>query len=199
MAFTIAPANSGSELGMAQMRYGLHNSANYNASNLYTAAATGMQELANSPATYQASLSSKTWDGNSPYGFDEMYGETWDSTFTLSFNQAINTDCSTYQGTVKVNGGTEVSFSKLSGSPGSPSSDSVQVSAGDTILISVTAQVPTGAGCAGFFGSDVTIKTGPNAGSLTTRKVISSPNTDTYSYTASTSEAYISITSVATS
>lgn len=193
--YKIAPDTTG-EIGMAQMKYGLVNKADYNNSNGVTTE-INMQTLVVNSTTYQSDLTSKTWNTSQPYGFDEMYGETWDYGLTIAFNQPVNTDCSAYQGTVQVNGTTEVSFNKLSGSPGSPTSDSIQVSPGDTILISVTAQVPTGTGCTSFFGSDVTIKTGPNAGSLTDKKTIISPNTDTYSFTASTSEAYILITSVA--
>jgi len=193
--YKIAPDSTG-EIGMAQMKYGLVNSADYDNSNGVTTE-INMQTLVVNSTTYQSDLTSKTWDTSQPYGFGEMYGQTWNDGLTILFNQSVNTDCSKYQGTVRVNGTTEVTFSKNSGSPASPNSDSIQVSPGDTILISVTAQTPTGQGCAGL-GSEVTIRTGPNAGSLTTRKTINSLNTDTYSYTASTSEAYISIISVAT-
>ncbi len=100
MAFTIAPANSGSELGMAQMRYGLHNSANYNAANLYTGAPTGMRELVSGSTTYQGDLSSKTWNAAQPYGFDEMYGETWDAGFTVFISQQNTDNCGKGNGTV---------------------------------------------------------------------------------------------------
>ena len=75
--YNIAPATTGNEIGLAQMRYSLANSADYDNSNLYTSLATNVQTLVNSPTTYQASLISETWDNSTPYGFAEMAGKTW--------------------------------------------------------------------------------------------------------------------------
>lgn len=75
--YDIAPATTGNEIGLAQMRYSLVNSDNYDNSNLYTSLATNMQTLVTSPTTYQASLISEDWDNSQPYGFAEMAGKTW--------------------------------------------------------------------------------------------------------------------------
>ena len=65
--YDIAPATTGSEIGMGQMRYGLSASADYNASNIYSAGSTDMQTLVSSSTTYQPDLDSKTWNSSSPY------------------------------------------------------------------------------------------------------------------------------------
>lgn len=196
--YKIAP-DTQSTVGLAEMATGLRSKTDYGTNLVFTYQPTSMNTLVVNPTTYQADLTSKTWNGTTPLKFSEMFGQTWQDTFTLSFNQSVNTDCSKYQGTVKVNGTTQVTFNKNSSSPATPNSDSIQVSSGDTVVISVEALAPTGFGCTSFFGSDVTIRTGPNAGSLTVRKVISSFNTDTYTFTASSSEKYIVVNSVATS
>ena len=64
--YDIAPANTGSEIGLAQMRYGLSASADYNASNIYSAGSTDMQTLVVNSTTYQSNLTSKTWNTSSP-------------------------------------------------------------------------------------------------------------------------------------
>lgn len=194
MAFTIAPANSGSELGMAQMRYGLHNSANYNATSSYTAAATGMRELVSGSTTYQGDLSSKTWNVAQPYGFDEMYGQTWDAGFTMYVSQQNTDNCGKGTGTVYNGEVLEATFSKNSDAFPTIDNNNFEASSTDIISVFVTAQTPTGAGCLeNFNGTDVSIQTGPSLGSLTTRKIVSSLGSDSYSFTASLSEAYINI------
>ncbi len=88
--YDIAPANTGSEIGLAQMRYGLSASADYNTSNIYSAGSTDMQTLVVNSTTYQSNLTSKTWNTSTPYGFAEMAGQTWDDAVaaTLSYNIA---------------------------------------------------------------------------------------------------------------
>lgn len=194
MAFTIAPANSGSELGMAQMRYGIHNSANYNASNLYTAAATGMRELVSGSTTYQGDLSSKTWNTAAPYGFDEMYGQTWDAGFTMYISQQNTDNCGKGNGTVYSAEVLVATFNKNSAAFPTIDNNNFQATSTDIVNVFVTAGTPTGEGCSSFLGTDVAIQTGPSLGSLTTRKIVSSLASDSYSFTASLSEAYINIT-----
>lgn len=193
MAFTIAPANSGSELGMAQMRYGLHNSVNYNATSSYTAAPTGMRELVSGSITYQGDLSSKTWNVVAPYGFDEMYGQTWDAGFTVFISQQNTDNCGKGNGTVYSSEVLKATFNKNSAAYPTIDTNNFEASSTDIINVFVTAATPTGEGCSSFLGTDVVIQTGPSLGSLTTRKTISSIDSDSYSFTASLSEAYINI------
>jgi len=76
--YKIAPDSTG-EIGMAQMKYGLVNKANYNNSNGVTTE-INMETLVVNSTTYQSDLSSKTWNTSTPYGFGEMYGQTWNDT-----------------------------------------------------------------------------------------------------------------------
>lgn len=86
--YKIAPDSTG-EIGMAQMKYGLVNSADYNNSNGVTTE-INMETLIVNSTTYQSNLTSKTWNTSQPYGFGEMYGQTWDDAVaaTLSYNIA---------------------------------------------------------------------------------------------------------------
>ena len=193
----IAP-DTQSAVGLAKMATGLRSKADYGTGLVFTYQPTSMNTLVVNPTTYQSDLTSKTWNSTTPLKFSEMFGQTWEDTLIIQFDQSVNTDCSKYSGTVTVNGTTEITFSKNSGSPASPNSDTIQVNDGDTIVISVTALAPTGVGCTSFSGSDVTIRTGSSAGSTTLRKTVSSLNTDTYTFTASSSESTIFINSSAT-
>lgn len=76
--YKIAPDSTG-EIGMAQMKYGLVNKADYNNSNGVTTE-INMETLVVNSTTYQGDLSSKTWNTSTPYGFGEMYGQTWNDT-----------------------------------------------------------------------------------------------------------------------
>ena len=86
--YKIAPDSTG-EIGMAQMKYGLVNSADYNNSNGVTTE-INMETLIVNSTTYQSNLTSKTWNTSQPHGFGEMYGQTWDDAVaaTLSYNIA---------------------------------------------------------------------------------------------------------------
>jgi len=135
--YKIAPDTTG-EIGMAQMKYGLVNKADYNNSNGVTTE-INMQTLVVNSTTYQSDLTSKTWDTSQPYGFDEMYGQTWSDaipatlnySFTNpaggSFNVIVRLGSST--GTILYNGGVDT--------------DSLSVSVGDTIYVSATADNPS--------------------------------------------------------
>lgn len=88
--YNIAPATTGSEIGLAQMRYGLANKTDYNAANLHTAASTDMTTLVVNSTTYQGDLTSKTWNTSTPYGFAEMAGQTWDDAVAASLSYNIS-------------------------------------------------------------------------------------------------------------
>jgi len=135
--YKIAPDSTG-EIGMAQMKYGLVNSADYNNSNGVTTE-INMQTLVVNSTNYQSSLTSKTWDTSQPYGFGEMYGQTWSDAIAAtlnysftnptggSFNVIVRLGSST--GTILYNGGIDT--------------DSLSVSVGDTIYVSATADHPS--------------------------------------------------------
>ena len=82
--YKIAPDSTG-EIGMAQMKYGLVNEADYNNSNGVTTE-INMQTLVVNSTTYQSDLDSKTWNTSQPYGFGEMYGQTWSTAVTATIN-----------------------------------------------------------------------------------------------------------------
>lgn len=197
--YDIAPANTNSEIGMAQMKYGLVNKADYNSSNAVTTE-INMQTLVVNSTTYQEDLTSKTWNTSQPYGFAEMAGKTWNDaiSYSLSIGGQSTTNCSAYTMTVTRNGSLIATITKSSG--GSPSSTiNTTVTNGDTIVINATANVPTGAGCGAFFGTDITVQTANSSLSYTNRAFASSPNSTSYTFTANnTNFAYINIVGVPT-
>ncbi len=80
--YDIAPATTGSEIGLAQMRYGLSASLDYNASNIFSDSPTDIETLVVNSTTYQSSLVTKNWDTSQPYGFGEMAGKVWNDSGT---------------------------------------------------------------------------------------------------------------------
>ena len=196
--YKIAPDSTG-EIGMAQMKYGLVNKANYNNSNGVTSE-INMQTLVVNSTTYQSDLTSKTWNTSQPYGFGEMYGETWNDaiSYTLSIGGQSSSNCSKYTATVTRNGTLIATITKNSSSPPS-STINATVTNGDTIVVSVTAQGPTGAGCGLYLGTDATIQTANSSLSYTNRAVASSPGSTSYTFTANNVNfAYINIVGVPT-
>lgn len=179
--YKIAPDSTG-EIGMAQMRYGLHNKTDYNAANAL-ASQTDMLNLVSNTTTYQGDLVSKTWNTSQPYGFAEMYGQTWDdvSTFTLYITAELSTGCEAYSGTVKKNGAVVSTITKLSGQNPTISTANLPVLATDTILVEGTSNIPTGAGCSAYLGTDLAVGTGTLFG-YTNRFIVSSPGSNSYSF-----------------
>lgn len=180
--YKIAPDSTG-EIGMAQMKYGLVNKADYNNSNGVTTE-INMETLVVNSTTYQGDLTSKTWNTSQPYGFGEMYGQTWSdvSTFTLYITDTSTANCAKYSATVKKNGTVVSTITKLSTSTATISTSQIQVLSTDTILIEATAETPTGVGCIGSFsGTDLSVATGTQA-SYTTRFIVSSINSNSYSF-----------------
>lgn len=196
--YKIAPDSTG-EIGMAQMKYGLVNKADYNNSNGVTTE-INMQTLVSNSTTYQGDLTSKTWNTSQPYGFGEMYGETWNDAvnYTLSIGGQSSNNCSKYTMTVTRNGTLIATITKNSGA--FPSSTiNTTVTNGDTIVITATAQTPTGAGCGTFLGTDITIQTANSSLSYTNRGGASSPNSTSYTFTANdVNFKYINIVGVPT-
>ena len=146
--YDIAPATTGSEIGMGQMRYGLSASADYNASNIYSAGSTDMQTLVSSSTSYQSALSSKTWNSSSPYGFAEMAGQTW-STTSVTYNINYNflngaIGLSSINFRIIVDGVDAINTS-------SPGSGTVTGSAGDTISVLASANASSGASLDGEY------------------------------------------------
>lgn len=130
--YDIAPATTGSEIGLAQMRFGLSASADYNASNLYTAGATSLRTISQSPDDYQSNLTSQTWNTASPYGFGELAGQTWNDVIaaTLSYSITDNTAGTSVAVTIRQN--------SLSGTilyNGGVGSGTANVNSGDTIYV----------------------------------------------------------------
>ena len=137
--YDIAPATTGSEIGMAQMRYGLHNKADYNASNLYTAGAISLRTISQSPSTYQGDLVSQTWNTASPYGFDELAGETWsDATAATVSYSFTDTTGGTLSVTVRLGGPTGTVLYNAGTGTGT-----LNASVGDTIYVSATGTHPS--------------------------------------------------------
>lgn len=180
--YKIAPDTTG-EIGMAQMKYGLVNKADYNNSNGVTTE-INMQTLVVNSTTYQSDLTSKTWDTSQPYGFGEMYGETWSdaipATLDYNFTNSI--------------GGSFFVLVRLGSSTGTilynagVGSGSLNVSVGDTIYVSSTAATPsdpftlTGDYRVPDSGGYTTLffaATGPGGGTISDNNtfVITSPNT----------------------
>jgi len=135
--YKIAPDSTG-EIGMAQMKYGLVNKADYNNSNGVTTE-INMETLVVNSTNYQSSLTSKTWDTSQPYGFGEMYGQTWDDAVaaTLSYgfymmnatSLAVTVRLGSSTGTVLYTGGA--------------GTGTLNVSVGDTIYLQASANHPS--------------------------------------------------------
>lgn len=145
--YDIAPATTSSEIGMGQMRYGLSASADYNASNIYSAGSTDMQTLVSNSITYQPDLDSKTWNTSTPYGFAEMAGQTWSTAVTYSINYVFTNGALGLSGinyTIKSNGTTLISTSTAG-------SGTVTAAAGTTIEVSGSANASSGANLNGEF------------------------------------------------
>jgi len=146
--YAIAPT-TGSEIGMAQMRYGLHNKANYNSGNLYTATATSIRTISQLPGDYQSDLASQTWNTASPYGFNELAGKTWNSivaTVSYSFanNISIFSAAATLNITVRLGGPTGTvlltdSYSNQNTGTGTIYDPGGAIEPGATIHVSATA------------------------------------------------------------
>ena len=73
--------------------------------------------------------------------------------------------------TVTRNGTLIATINKTSGNYPS-STVNTTVTNGDTIVINATANTPTGAGCASYFGTDITVQTANNLFSYTNREFI---------------------------
>lgn len=147
--YNIAPATTGSEIGMGQMRYGLSASANYNASNIYSVGSTDMQTLVSNSITYQPDLDSKTWNTSTPYGFAEMAGQTWSTAVTYSIfysfsDSALGVTGESY--TIKANGVTLVNYTGTS-----PSTGTVSAAVGATIEVLGSGNASTAAGLEGRY------------------------------------------------
>jgi hypothetical protein len=195
--YDIAPANTGSEIGMAQMIYGLENKANYNAANLSATDHQDLQTLASTPTTYQGDLTSKTWDGNSPYGFAEMAGQTWNDgptiyTYTL-FASNGGDNCDKAAVSISVNGTPVASMSSAAGSSPSWNVSNFQANSGDTIQITAQSQGGGGAGCINF-DTDIIVFVG---GTSVLGPINSLNGQQSHSFTASSS-TNISVTTTAT-
>jgi hypothetical protein len=196
--YKIAPDTTG-EIGMAQMKRGLVAKADYDNSQGVTTE-INMQTLVVNSTTYQGDLTSKTWDTSQPYGFGEMYGETWNdqTPFTIFiYGTPVSSNCSKFTGTVKKNGTVVATITKNSNST-TTGLTSFSVVDTDTILMEVEAFGPTGAGCASYSETTVNLQTGNSAFSQTTRSSVTSGvgGSTSYSFTASTSEAYINFNHV---
>jgi hypothetical protein len=197
--YKIAPDTTG-EIGMAQMKRGLVAKADYDNSQGVTTE-INMQTLVVNSTTYQGDLTSKTWNTSQPYGFGEMYGETWNDavSYSLSIGGQSSSNCSKYTATVTRNGTLIATITKSSNS--FPSSTiNTTVTNGDTIVVSVTANPPTGAGsCSAYTGTDATISTANSSFSFTDRAIASSPGNASYTFTANdVNFAYIQIRGLAT-
>ena len=196
--YKIAPDSTG-EIGMAQMKYGLVNKADYNNSNGVTTE-INMQTLVSSSTTYQSDLTSKTWNTAQPYGFDEMYGETWNdqTPFTITvYATPATSNCSRFTGTVKKNGVVVATITKNSNSTATGTTTFSAVDT-DTILMEVDVFAPTGVGCSSFNETTVNLQTGASAFSMSTRSTVTGGlgESTSYSFTASTTESSINFNHV---
>lgn len=179
--YKIAPDSTG-PIGMAQMKYGLVNKTNYNHSN-GTTNPVSMITLVASPTTYQGDLTSKTWNSVTPYGFAEMYGQTWQdlATYTYTFTESIGA-CSKYQVSMKVNGTTANVINNLLTPQNEWAQDSGVVTQGDSIqIIAYTVGGSAGPGCANV---DTSVTVTAN-GTTVIGPIDSNDGTITYSFTAS--------------
>ena len=182
--YAIAPT-TGSEIGMAQMRYGLHNKANYNSGNLYTATATSIRTISQLPGDYQSDLVSQTWNTASPYGFNELAGQTWNAAVsaTITYNFTNTIGLSAFSVTVRLGGPTGTILYNAGVGSGT-----LNASVGDTIYVASSAfhnsdpytltsdyRVPNSGGYTILFFDS----SGPGGGSTSGNNtfVITSPNT----------------------
>ena len=195
--YDIAPATTGSEIGMAQMRYGLHNKEDYNAANLYTAGAISLRTISQFPDDYQSELVSQTWNTASPYGFDELAGQTWSTlvatlSFSFSNNISIYSATATLDIAVRLGSSTGTilytdSLSNQDSNTGTVFDPGGIIESGDTIYVSATAtysspysltgeyRVPN----SGTYSSLFFQSSGPSGGTLSQSVtfVITYPNT----------------------
>ena len=194
--YKIAPDTTG-EIGMAQMKYGLVNKADYNNSNGVTTE-INMQTLVVNSTTYQSDLTSKTWNTSQPYGFGEMYGETWNDAVTYSIitnaSPINNTGCSKFTAFISKNGTQQQTFNKISGAQVATTGNSFNALSTDTILVSVTTSDGTGSGCAGGT-TTVLIRTSnsPFGGYVTKKTISGNFVTQTYSFNPSATESVIQL------
>ena len=198
--YKIAPDSTG-EIGMAQMKYGLVNKADYNNSNGVTTE-VNMNTLVVNSTSYQGDLTSKTWDTSQPFSFAEMYGQTWNdqTPFTLAVyaQPQTNNNCSAFTATVKKNGTVVKTISKTSGNNPvfSPTGQTFSVVDTDVILIEVSFANVSGVGCVGNFSeTTVDIKTGSTVFNWTTKSSGTGTFGDSFSYqfTASLAEANVDL------
>lgn len=198
--YKIAPVSTG-PIGMAQMKYGLVNKADYNHANGVTTTIS-MDTLVVSPTTYQGDLTSKTWNTSQPHGFSEMYNQTWEdqTPFTLAVyaQPQTNNNCSAFTATVKKNGTLVKTISKTSGNNPvfSPTGQTFSVVDTDVILIEVDFSNISGVGCVGSFSeTTVNIKTGSTVFNWTTKSSGTGALGDSISYqfTASLAEANVDL------
>lgn len=195
--YLIAPASG--EIGMGQMRYGLSASAHYNASNIHTTSNTSIETLVVNSTNYQSGLASKTWDTSQPYGFAEMYGQTWNDDFVMLFTQSSDPNCGRGDGEIFVDGISQTTFSKDSSASPSPLSFNFSASGSQTITISASAATPIGTGCSGVTTTDMEIYTGPSVSNLTLKdRIISNFPPQHYSFNPSPNDVVIKVVYVAT-
>lgn len=198
--YKIAPDTTG-EIGMAQMKYGLVNKADYNNSNGVTTE-VNMNTLVVNSTSYQGDLTSKTWNTSQPFSFSEMYGQTWNdqTPFTLAVyaQPQTNNNCSAFSATIKKNGTTVKTITKTSGNNPvfSPTGQTFSVVDTDVILIEVDFSNISGVGCVGSFSeTTVNIKTGSTVFNWTTKSSGTGTLGDSISYqfTASLAEANVDL------
>lgn len=185
--YKIAPVSTG-PIGMAQMKYGLVNKADYNHANGVTTTIS-MDTLVVSPTTYQGDLTSKTWNTSQPHGFSEMYNQTWEDVILATVSYSfIAPSGGTIGATIyKINTTTPNVLFNQSGMTGT-NNGTVTVTSGDKVIVAVqtyhpsdpysvtgTYRVPnSGTYTSWFFQSS-----GPSGGTLTNQVnfFVTSPNT----------------------
>lgn len=202
MAFKIAPDNSSSPVGLAQMRYALVNKADYNHANSITNATSSLQQIVASPETLQADVSSSTWNQSQPYGLAEMYGQTWSEPAagptTYTFNLSVTNggdDCDKATVTIKKNGTTVATMLSVAGSSPSWSVSSFTATDSDTVLIEAQSQGGGGAGC---LNTDTEVTVQRPSGTTVIGPIAASDGLTTHSFTPSANQT-ISVISTATS
>jgi hypothetical protein len=192
--YKIAPDSTG-PIGMAQMKRGLVNKADYNHSQGVTTE-INMNTLVVSPTSYQGDLTSKTWNTSQPLGFNEMYGQTWNDAVSYSIiastSPISSTDCSKFTAFVSKNGTQQITFNKNSGAQVVTSGNSFTALSTDTILVSVTTSDGTGVGCIGRTTTVLVQTSNSPFGTFLTKKTISGNFvTQTYSFNPSATESVI--------
>lgn len=139
--YKIAPVSTG-PIGMAQMKYGLVNKADYNHAN-GVATTISMDTLVISPTTYQGDLTSKTWNTSQPHGFSEMYNQTWEDVILATVS---------YQFIPPTGGSISVTVFKNSQTTGntllnttytSSQSGTLSVTSGDKIIVNTNTNHPS--------------------------------------------------------